>query len=1351
MARAFPASQPTDYGTPSQPGDWQALRGELEALLDQVEGQYAPSGGTSDAAFAGFAQRMQDLRYQVADTNPDDRRREALRSVKRQIERFNERDEPEPVPHADNVLQSAIQQIRARTGGVAPSRSVDAGAPKPVATPAPRFDELSQSMAGLSGRLAQFETELKTQRGNAAQVKEIAEQVSQLSHVMELLAGAVGETGQVKRLESQIAGLAQLMTQAQKPDLTQMTERLDALSATVDRLADLQVQQIQHVVREAEAGPQNNAEAAAIMHSIEESVRSIYDRLDRIESNASAPRADLEQVTAALAQISARLGSESGRPERLLSLVNALNSRINEVEDRGEGLDGLKADIEALRGAIVGAIEPRFANIESRLGDLGEKLQGRDSSDSTGMAQIEAQIRQLVARMDQTGEQLSGLAQLYSSGSSETPDFETLAHLAATRASETTARNAPAAPDFNSLAELVASRTADAVTQLPKAPTPDFDALAELVASRAAEAVARLPQAPAPDLSALADQAAAKASAAMRAEPANGRAATEAGLAEFEARVTRLIDGLVRARPPEAIEGVTTGIGRVEERLAALETALTRRIDAGFASARATAAPTVRAQQTAPAPDAALPQPAAAAPFVSTASAAEGAKLPTISTVAIPPEDVMPRNPAAEAPLKEFGFPDLGPVRAALEAKNGPRKVHPGAGKPVTADPHFDMEPITPEMAGGISHPKPSVSAETRPPDFDPAQIVRPPRPQSSLDMVLPAIPVAPAAKAPTAEVPEVSASTRNTFIEAARRAAQRQNQAKPQADANSLMGRAFARFQQGEPIGDKPGKADAQAKAAAIPAGRMVTPEPPPPELPAKVSRKDKKQLAREAAKVAALDLPTDVAAGSAEQREAPRASFLVRHRRPILLGASLAAVLFMALNLVMQRLATHQDQAAPAVVTTEQTPAVAPAAVVSEPAPLSVPAPAAGAKPNDSSSPLPPKPADGNNGSTPSPKPISEAVPLANPVTVSPVAAAPGPRIIAADPTTTASITPDAALNFAPSSADAAMPPALAAANATAGAAPATIASIAPADATAPTAAASTPVAMESPVKVDMPPAGLGPEDLRQAAANGDAHAQFEIAAIYSEGRAVPQDFAQAEIWYERAAAQGFGPAQYRLGNLYENGKGVTKDLEQARLWYQRSSEAGNRMAMHNLAALYAGGQLGKQDFASAAEWFERAANLGMKDSQFNLGMLYARGLGVTQNLETSYQWFALAAGTGDADAAKARDNIGRSLDAAAIKRVTAAVAAWKPTQIDLSANYAPIGTWDKSFNPGPTITDKAVITKVQGALIRLGYDIGAPNGHAGTKTADAIKAFERSTGMSEVGAINPRLLAVLGSQPV
>ena len=1273
MARAYPAPPTAEYGAQPSTGDWQALRGELVALLDQVEGQYADT--PANPALEGFAQRVRDLRYQVTD-NGDDRRREALRSVKRQIERFNDRGEPETIPHADNVLQSAIQQIRARTQApVAPPRQMTAPPAIPYAPPmpepTPRFDALAHSMAGLSERLGQIEGELKTQRGNAGQVKEIADQVAQLSHVVELLAGAVGETGQVKRLEAQIAGLAQMVQQAPRPDLSQLTERLDLVVATVDRLADLQVQQIRHVVEEAETQPARDSETVLGLKAIEGSVRNIYDRIDALENSSRVTPDQLERISQAVAHITAKLeGDGPARPERLLSLVDALNGRINEIEDHGDSLGGLRGDIEGLRSAVLGAIEPRFVSIENQLGALGERLAAAPAIDVPGVAQLEAQVRQLVARMDQTSEQLGELARLYNAADDRAPlpDLEALANLAATRSFEAMQRQQPVPP-----------------------PVPDFEALAALAASKASAAVrADTPPPPPPaplDLS-------------------------ESNLAAIEQRLSHLVERMTQTRPPEGASGMQQGIERVEDRLARLEAALTRRETA------------------------ATPPHLPASPLPPPSSAPALSPQPTPPPVATPPapqprqeaaRDAMPRVPSDEAPLRDFGFPDLSPVREALEAKNGPRRPQPAP----SAD---EARPV-----GGSRRP----AAEPPVASFNPATVERPARPVSSLESVAPAAQDAPEPLPQRETV--VPASTRNTFIEAARRQAQRQTT--PRGEGSSVIGKAFARLQPGS----KP--AAPEPAASAVPAGKPV-PEPKRAEKPAS------------APKPVRLPEPApDLAPSAVPSSEQLQESWLSRYRRPILLGASLVAISFMALNLVAQRLTADQPPS-----TAANTAAPAPATV-----PLAPPAQPA-IKPT---SELPDPPA---NASAP-----------ASPATD--VAATSGPRLTSmTDPMTTASINPGASMAFAPVTSSEVMPPPVAATNAAlAPAAPAIAAPTADASASAtpatdpgsaaaapagsdiaatataadPAAAApaggqpapvalasiapDAPASLESPVKVEMPPEGIGPQDLRQAAADGDARAQFEIAAIYSEGRAVPQDYKQAEVWYERAAAQGFGPAQYRLGNLYENGKGVTKDLEQARLWYQRAAEAGNRMAMHNLAALYASGQFGKQDFASAAEWFERAADLGMKDSQFNLGMLYARGLGVQQSLETSYKWFALAATGGDAEAEKARDNVARSLDADAVKRAGAAVAAFKLGPVNLAANFAPIGTWEKDFNPGPTVSNKDVVQKVQVALMRLGFDVGTPDGHAGPKTADAIKAFEHSTGMTEVGLINPRLLAVLGSQPV
>jgi len=178
MARAFPISPPTAQDTETPARDWQALRGELVALLDQMEGHYGRGG----AAESGLAQRVRDLRHQVVESDSDDRRREALRSVKRQIDRFTDRGELGAGAN-ENTLQSAIAQIRARSPVAAQTR------PQPALGPAaaPAYDEMAHTMTTLTHRLGELEAELGAQRGNRAQVREIADQVGQLSHVVELL------------------------------------------------------------------------------------------------------------------------------------------------------------------------------------------------------------------------------------------------------------------------------------------------------------------------------------------------------------------------------------------------------------------------------------------------------------------------------------------------------------------------------------------------------------------------------------------------------------------------------------------------------------------------------------------------------------------------------------------------------------------------------------------------------------------------------------------------------------------------------------------------------------------------------------------------------------------------------------------------------------------------------------------------------------------------------------------------------------------------------------------------------------------------------------------------------------
>lgn len=1175
MARAYSISDLSDDEHEPQPGEWSALRGELVALLDQVEGRYARVE-RPEPALSGLAQRVRHLRDQVEVPEPATRRREALRTVKRAVDRFSERDELAAAGEPD-ALTNAIAEIRGR------QFSAPAAALGRRAADMPEFRELSGLVGGLSSRLGSLEDELKAQRASNGSVREVASQVEQLTHVVELLAGAVGETGQVKRLEAQIAALGAMIEDTPKVDLSAVNKRLDDVSATVGKLAELQAQQMEReIIREdriASDRMDTTATVAPAMQAIEHSVRNVYDRIDAIEKNVALSSGDFEKLTSEMAAFTQAMHDGNAVPAKLIGKVEALAAQIGDMGSANGDVLGLKDDIAALRDAVMAGMEPRFAKIETQL----QALAGRDSG------QIEDQLKLLMARMDETGEQLDGLASLYARRDDDA-SFEALATLVAERTSDAMTRKAPApvamfGPDS---LKSIESQITGLIKSASKAP--DYGALADMVAARAAEAVGKTAATPA----------------------ATG--ISEQSISQLEDRMAVLLN---------------TAGKDTAARLARLEAKLSGRAETDEAPRAAVVSAPIAAPQT-------------QILETSAEAAREVDRLDTMlaalsSAVAPARSDAMPANPSDDAPLRDPGFPPQTPMRAALDAKVGTRTA-----------------PVAPKPAAPV-------------PSFDPAAIERPPRPESSFAPAVKDDPFAVEPKAepvaPVVEAPVVAGTSTSTFVAAARRA-QRTRQEAAGPSSNSLIARALARVRPAQPAGD------------AMPEAPAAEPVLPKAEKPAKAPKPVREKKAKKAAPEVTQAAPEFDALG---EDTAPRQSFFARNRRPLLLAATVVAVSMLALNLVIQRMGESQT-AAPV------------AAVVEVPE------------------------------EAPAPTPVSESS-LVIPSSSAMV-----------DTTQVGSINPGAPMSFDLASVASEMPTALF--------------SKAPV-VTDPVAEVAPAIAV--PKTFELPPEAIGPLELRQAAADGDARAQFEIAAIYTEGRAVEQSYAEAAKWYERSAAQGFTPAQYRLGNLYESGSGVEKTLEEAKLWYQRSADAGNRMAMHNLAALYASGQLGEQEFESAAEWFTKAANLGMTDSQFNLGMLYARGLGVEQNFEASYKWFSLAARSGDADATKARDDVAKSLTADAMGRVNGELAGWKAQQIDLAANFAPLGTWSKTFEPGQAITTRDVVSKVQAALNRLGYNVGTPDGVAGPKTAEAISAFENGTGMAPSGKVNPRLLAVLGSQPV
>lgn len=273
---------------------------------------------------------------------------------------------------------------------------------------------------------------------------------------------------------------------------------------------------------------------------------------------------------------------------------------------------------------------------------------------------------------------------------------------------------------------------------------------------------------------------------------------------------------------------------------------------------------------------------------------------------------------------------------------------------------------------------------------------------------------------------------------------------------------------------------------------------------------------------------------------------------------------------------------------------------------------------------------------------------------------------------------------------------------------------------------------------------------DPVRAAAANGNAAAQYEIGQRYANGEGAAQDLAQAYYWYRQAANQGLAVAQYRLATLYEKGRGIGQDDAQARLWYEKAAMQGNVKAMHNLAVIHAEGRGTRQDFTTAARWFGEAAERGLGDSQYNLAILQERGLGVQQDLVSAYKWLAIAARGGDQGAAQKRDELAQKLDPASLAQAKVAAETWRAKTPDPLANGGPDVTGSLASPAGqaglahdPARTE---IARAQALLMRLGYDPGTSDGRMGTRTRDAIRAYQRSAGLEETGNVDAALLKSL-----
>ena len=187
---------------------------------------------------------------------------------------------------------------------------------------------------------------------------------------------------------------------------------------------------------------------------------------------------------------------------------------------------------------------------------------------------------------------------------------------------------------------------------------------------------------------------------------------------------------------------------------------------------------------------------------------------------------------------------------------------------------------------------------------------------------------------------------------------------------------------------------------------------------------------------------------------------------------------------------------------------------------------------------------------------------------------------------------------------------------------------------------------------------------------AQQGSADAQFDIGAMFENGRGVTADRTKAIQWYQKAAAQkhdramhavarmednqrrleltqsqaesGDLEAQYKLGTMYLTGTGTSADLQLAAQWLTRAAEKNHTKAQFKLGHLYYVKLADEGDMQSALDWFNKAAASDYSPAFYYLGDMYASGSGVTKDYDKARNWYEKARSAGFSPAVQALSDL-------------------------------------------------------------------------------------------------------------
>jgi TPR repeat protein len=155
---------------------------------------------------------------------------------------------------------------------------------------------------------------------------------------------------------------------------------------------------------------------------------------------------------------------------------------------------------------------------------------------------------------------------------------------------------------------------------------------------------------------------------------------------------------------------------------------------------------------------------------------------------------------------------------------------------------------------------------------------------------------------------------------------------------------------------------------------------------------------------------------------------------------------------------------------------------------------------------------------------------------------------------------------------------------------------------------------------------------EQIRTAAEQGSARAQFELGIALQEGDGCETDVAAAIVWFGKAAAQGHTSANINLCLLAIQNPQSCEISPSAIKNLELSAQKGDREAQLNLGLAYFHGILVEKDISRARTWYEKAAQSGSAAAQFNMGGLYFEGTDCDKDYVQALHWYSLAADQAD-----------------------------------------------------------------------------------------------------------------------